>query len=251
MAITARFITSKGIKRWKVSPSGVVDFDGFSTAFELNADNNSAVEGSPLTNQRGMKKKPLSFVSRLNAALGVDVREEFESWEAWVGLTGKILIENKRFGTRWLLKSVKPSEVVIDDSGRFRSMKLTFSFEENSETATSASVVSTVSATKTATEVTASTEDKEQKKATNTALDAAAKMLPNNTGVSLGSIVQFLGGPCYLTSTSKNASAWPAEGKAKITITAIGAPHPFHLIHTDEDSTVFGWVDASEIKKLN
>ena len=55
MAITATFKTKEGTKTWQVSPSYIMDFDGFSTSYELNAESNTAVEGSPLSNQRGMK----------------------------------------------------------------------------------------------------------------------------------------------------------------------------------------------------
>ena len=57
MAVTATFRTTAGTKTWEVSPRKILDIDGLSTGFELEADNNSAVEGSPLTNERGLKKK--------------------------------------------------------------------------------------------------------------------------------------------------------------------------------------------------
>lgn len=36
-------------------------------------------------------------------------------------------------------------------------------------------------------------------------------------------------------------------GPAKVTAIASGAKHPYHLVHTDSTSTVYGWVDASTI----
>ena len=39
----------------------------------------------------------------------------------------------------------------------------------------------------------------------------------------------------------------PKAGPAKITIIKQGALHPYHVIHTDGTSRVYGWVDASEI----
>lgn len=41
----------------------------------------------------------------------------------------------------------------------------------------------------------------------------------------------------------------PKAGPAKITIIAKGAPHPYHVIHTDSQSTVYGWVDGSNLSK--
>ena len=43
MAITATFKTKEGTKAWQVSPSYIMDFDGFSTSYELNAESNPAV----------------------------------------------------------------------------------------------------------------------------------------------------------------------------------------------------------------
>lgn len=62
-----------------------------------------------------------------------------------------------------------------------------------------------------------------------------------------GDIVQFNGGTHYISSypnaTGKNATAGPA----KITLTpdcaGNGGAHPWHLVHTDNTSNVYGWVD--------
>lgn len=62
-----------------------------------------------------------------------------------------------------------------------------------------------------------------------------------------GDTVQFLGGPHYVSSAASTANGTPTAGPAKITATAPGAAHPYHVIHTDTSSTVYGWVDASEI----
>ena len=245
MAITATFKTKEGTKTWQVSPSYIMDFDGFSTSYELNAESNTAVEGSPLSNQRGMKKKTLSFSSHLVGALGIDVRKEFESWESWIGLTGTLKIGGKKFGPNWLLTSVKPADVKIDDSGRFRSMKLTYSFEEN-EDVTDADILASVNSARSAVCVTATTAQKSAKKA---AIKNAAKISAGGAGIALGDIVQFKGGPHYVSSTATSYRASPKAGPARVTAIAKSARHPYHVIHTDRSSTVYGWVDASQISK--
>lgn len=59
-----------------------------------------------------------------------------------------------------------------------------------------------------------------------------------------GDIVQFHGGKHYVSSTASSpASTNLKEGPAKITYTANGAAHPWHLVHTDGQTTVYGWVD--------
>ena len=248
MAITATFKTKEGTKTWQVSPSYIMDFDGFSTSYELNAESNTAVEGSPLSNQRGMKKKTLSFSSHLVGALGIDVRKEFESWESWIGQTGTLKIGGKKFGPNWLLTSVKPADVKIDDSGRFRSMKLTYSFEEN-EDVTDAEILASVNSARSAVCVTATTAQKSAKKAVSTAIKNAAKISAGGAGIALGDIVQFKGGPHYVSSTATSYRASPKAGPARVTAIAKSARHPYHVIHTDRSSTVYGWVDASQISK--
>ena len=247
MAITATFKTKEGTKTWQVSPSYIMDFDGFSTSYELNAKSNTAVEGSPLSNQRGMKKT-LSFSSHLVGALGIDVRKEFESWESWIGQTGTLKIGGKKFGPNWLLTSVKPADVKIDDSGRFRSMKLTYSFEEN-EDVTDAEILASVNSARSAVCVTATTAQKSAKKAVSTAIKNAAKISAVGAGIALGDVVQFKGGPHYVSSTATSYRASPKAGPARVTAIAKSARHPYHVIHTDRSSTVYGWVDASQISK--
>lgn len=174
MAVTATFKTKEGTKTWQVSPSRIMGLDGFSTSYELNADSNTAVEGSPMSNQRGLKKKTLSFSSNLVDVLGIDVRKEFESWEPWIGLSGTLKIGGKKFGKSWLLTSVKPSNTKIDDSGRFRSMKLTYSFEE-SDVTTDPDALKTANSNKSASKVTATTSQKSEKKAVNKNIARAKK----------------------------------------------------------------------------
>ena len=250
MAITATFKTKDGTKTWQVSPSYIMPFDGFSTGYELNAESNTAVEGSPLSNVRGKKKKTLSFTSKLVDALGIDVRKEFESWEPWIGMTGTLKIGGKKFGPNWLLTSVKPSDVKIDDSGRFRSMMLTYSFEENDEV-TDEEILKSVNSARSAVCVTATTEQKSSKKTTNKAIESAPKTAAESSDIALGDIVQFKGGPHYVSSTATSYRSTPKEGPAKVMAIAKSAKHPYHVIHTDNSSTVYGWVDASQITKIS
>lgn len=60
----------------------------------------------------------------------------------------------------------------------------------------------------------------------------------------VGDVVQFNGGYHYVSSTASNpAGSKCAAGPAKITLIAKGAKHPWHLIHTDSSTRVYGWVD--------
>lgn len=62
----------------------------------------------------------------------------------------------------------------------------------------------------------------------------------------VGDVVNFKGGKHYVSSTSsKGYSA--KEGKAKITKKNTAGKHPYHLIHVNSKSNVYGWVDEDTI----
>lgn len=60
----------------------------------------------------------------------------------------------------------------------------------------------------------------------------------------VGDIVNFKGGTHYYSSYTGAKGYSARAGKAKITIAnGSGKTHPWHLIHTDSGSNVYGWVD--------
>lgn len=73
----------------------------------------------------------------------------------------------------------------------------------------------------------------------------------SNDVFSVNEIVQFTGGPHYKSSNETGSSGSPAAGKAKVTAIAKGAKHPYHVIHTDNASTVYGWVDTANLKAIS
>lgn len=61
---------------------------------------------------------------------------------------------------------------------------------------------------------------------------------------NVGDVVNFHGGTHYVSSYADSKGYNARAGKAKITIkNGSGKTHPWHLIHTDSDSNVYGWVD--------
>lgn len=66
------------------------------------------------------------------------------------------------------------------------------------------------------------------------------------TGLDVGTVVSFAGGKHYVSANAASGSAAKA-GPAKITALSANAKHPYHLIHTDTTSNVYGWVDAADI----
>lgn len=66
----------------------------------------------------------------------------------------------------------------------------------------------------------------------------------NSEEHKVGDVVQFHGGYHYVSSVASNPTGTKcAAGPAKITLIAKGAKHPWHLIHTDSSTRVYGWVD--------
>ncbi len=64
-----------------------------------------------------------------------------------------------------------------------------------------------------------------------------------------GDVVQFAGGPHYVSATAVSSSGSPKAGPAKVTQIAKGAKHPYHIVHTNSQSDVYGWVDADKVSK--
>lgn len=71
---------------------------------------------------------------------------------------------------------------------------------------------------------------------------------PKPVSLEVGAIVQFKGGAHYSSANAtKAASTNLKAGPAKITQKYAGK-HPYHLVHTDNQTDVYGWVDASQIQ---
>ncbi|MBD5480232.1 MAG: LysM peptidoglycan-binding domain-containing protein [Lachnospiraceae bacterium] len=63
---------------------------------------------------------------------------------------------------------------------------------------------------------------------------------------NVGDVVQFGGSRHYTSANATNGSV-AKVGPAKITAISNGGKHPYHVIHTDSKSNVYGWVDAADI----
>lgn len=68
----------------------------------------------------------------------------------------------------------------------------------------------------------------------------------SNTSYKVGDVVQFKGSKHYTSAAATSGTA-AKPGPAKITQISNGAKHPYHIIHTDSTSNVYGWVDAADI----
>lgn len=67
-----------------------------------------------------------------------------------------------------------------------------------------------------------------------------------NASHQIGDVVSFTGTKHYASANDTSPKNCK-PGKAKVTAVSAGAKHPYHLVHTDSTSTVYGWVDAGDI----
>lgn len=170
-------------KTWEVSPRKVVALQNLSTSYKLKAEENTDVEGSPATNERGMELVPLSIDMTLHAALGVDILAELESWRQRIKLSGPFLLAGRQLGPTMQLQQVDLSNVQLDDFGRIRVATIALSFEEIVDTGSTVPATST-----TALSVGASDAEKADKKPTSAVNKSTAQ------GIKVGSKVRVASG---------------------------------------------------------
>lgn len=83
-------------------------------------------------------------------------------------------------------------------------------------------------------------------------LDAGVSGESGGDGFSVGDLVWFSGGSHYVSSNALTPTGSPCKpGPARITLQAKGARHPWHLVHTDSQSRVYGWVDDGSFDREN
>ena len=83
---------------------------------------------------------------------------------------------------------------------------------------------------------------------TNAALNEACNTIQN---FKAGDIVNFVGNIHYTNAVA--TKGYPCTpGKAKITMVSKNknTKHPYHIIHVDNKSNVYGWVDENKIQKI-
>lgn len=80
-------------------------------------------------------------------------------------------------------------------------------------------------------------------------VDASTVQAIAGGAISVGDTVQFAGGPHYTSANTASSSSSPKAGPAKVTAISKGAKHPYHVVHTNGQSSVYGWVDADRVTK--
>ena len=80
-------------------------------------------------------------------------------------------------------------------------------------------------------------------------VDASTVQAIAGGAISVGDTVHFAGGPHYTSANAASSSSSPKAGPAKVTAISKGAKHPYHVVHTNGQSSVYGWVDADRVTK--
>ncbi|MCM1104504.1 MAG: phage tail tip lysozyme [Clostridium sp.] len=81
---------------------------------------------------------------------------------------------------------------------------------------------------------------------TGAASGAVAGTVSASNSHKVGDVVKFSGSKHYKSANAASGSA-ARSGTAKITAISTGAKHPYHVVHTDSTSNVYGWVDMEDI----
>lgn len=125
-------------KTWGVSSQRIAALNGVSSSVELDTENSDDKAGSPATKTKALKLQSMSFDFDLAAAVGCDVRSEYESWTALVGQYAPFYLAGRRFGPANLqLTAVSLSDTKLDNLGRILTGKITIKLTEYAEEASS------------------------------------------------------------------------------------------------------------------
>jgi len=104
----------------------------------LLKDVQAAFDGDPAAKTKARTLQSMGFDFDLAAAVGCDVRSEYESWTALVGQYAPFYLAGRRFGPANLqLTGVSLSDTKLDNLGRILTGKITIKLTEYAEEASS------------------------------------------------------------------------------------------------------------------
>lgn len=127
----AKYTAQWGPKGFIVSPGKVVPLKDISTGYTLKAESNNDTSGTPPTNTRGRELQVVTLQTSYIAAAGVSPRAQLEEWGELIGEKYPLYIQGQRFGPKLLqLEDVRPSNIVLDNIGRFVSLDLALTLRE-------------------------------------------------------------------------------------------------------------------------
>lgn len=128
MAIMAQWLT----KSWVVSAKKITALTSIQTSLSLETESNDDADGEAATNIRGYQLRKLPLTAKYAIATGTaDPRAEYESWEKLVGAYAPFYLAGRRFGAKnYLLSSVKATDIVMSNDGKWLEFILNLTLEE-------------------------------------------------------------------------------------------------------------------------
>lgn len=141
-----------GPKGFLISANKIVPLMDLSSTVSIKTETQKDASGTSKTNVKGRELQPISLSTMYLRAAGVDPRAQIEEWEALVGQSNPLIIGNKRFGpAKLMLKSVSSSDIITNNDGTFLQAKVSLSFEEYSDSASTSVSASSAAAESAAT----------------------------------------------------------------------------------------------------
>ena len=121
---------------------------------------------------------------------------------------------------------------------------------QNAPQVSASSDVSSTSALGTEAESEATVEHEEAQDSSNEILDDVETVVDSYHGYSVGDVVYYTGTVHYASSKNDELRGAVKGGKAMITAINPEGRHAFHVVHMDDDSALYGWVDESFLSKV-
>lgn len=161
---------------WSVDRKGISYLSGLTTTYKMTEASNNDKDGKKPTEQTGMDLEEYSFSTVYRIETGTpDVWAMVELWKSKIGKAAPLIIGGRQIGPEKLqLKQVGVSETEYSASGLLRCAKLAFTFVEyaevkKTEASTGVNIKKTnkqykSSRQNTASQITASDTDKQNKK---------------------------------------------------------------------------------------
>lgn len=121
--------------RFEVSPGRVAPLVDLSATREVDVERNEDKEGEPATQTVAYSLQTLDLSYRVvRAATGEDPRATYGQWWGQVGVYAPLFLGGKQFlSCLFMLKSANPSNIMLDNDGRWLACDIALSFEEYAE----------------------------------------------------------------------------------------------------------------------
>lgn len=122
---------------WEIRPGCARPITSLDSSRSVSVERNEDKEGEPATQTVALDLMTIDLTyDAVRAATGRDPRDEYGEWWRNVGVYAPFYLNGRKYmGDLFLLKSAKPSDVVLDSEGAWLKATISLSFEEYAEDA--------------------------------------------------------------------------------------------------------------------